>query len=67
MEALRNENQKEDGEGIKQLTPFLVENAEIIGVDRKPFILNFLEYREGYNSSPTTSGTYDDIDSADTD
>lgn len=29
-----------------------------------PFILNFLEFRPGAYS-PTTSGTYDDIDSGD--
>ena len=34
--------------------------------EQKPFILNFLEYKEGA-ISPTTSGTWDDINSHDTD
>ena len=35
-------------------------------ITEKPFILNFLEYHQGA-MSPTTSGTYDDIDCADRD
>jgi len=36
-------------------------------VNEKPFILNFLEYQKGCGPSPTTSGTWNDPDSADTD
>ena len=36
-------------------------------ITETPFILNFLEYQKGYGPSPTTSGTWNDPDSADTD
>ena len=40
--------------------------TKLTNLPQLPFILSFLEYRKGAMSG-TTSGTYDDIDCADTD
>lgn len=56
----QNSGRKSRRREVKEMEEIEKEKAK----NELPFILEFLEERKGV-SSPTTSGTWDDIDSAD--